>query len=162
MRLSRSGGCTTGFVVLLLAAGACAGDEGSEPGPPGAPPPVEGMAEPVPEVVYATMALSEVNASGVSGEVMTMHSDDAVVVILEVAGLPEEGEYRAHIHLGSCLEGGPVALALSPVVGLADGTGASTTTLEADQLDPRESYFIMVHGEGGAAIVCGDMEGYVR
>ncbi len=112
------------------------------------------------EMMHATIPLAPANASGVSGEAMAMHADDAVVVILELEGLTEEGQYAAHIHIGSCAEGGPVAVTLNPVLGLADGTGTSTTTLEADELDPDDPHFIMVHGEGGTPIACGDMEGH--
>lgn len=121
---------------------------------------MEAPAAPPAEMMHATITLDQVNSSGVSGEAMAMHSDDAVVVILELEGLTTEGEYPAHVHIGNCADGGPVGVALNPVVGLADGTGTSTTTLELDDLDENDPHFIMVHGDGGAPIVCGDMEGH--
>jgi hypothetical protein len=111
-------------------------------------------------MVPVAIELEPMNESGVSGEAMAMHSDDAVVVILELEGLPGEGQFNAHVHGGSCADGGPVLVALNPVTGLADGTGTSTTTLEADELDPAVSHFVMVHGEGGTPVACGDMEGH--
>jgi hypothetical protein len=121
---------------------------------------MEAAPSPMDTMVPVTIALGEMNESGVSGEAMAMHSDDAVVVILELEGLPGEGQYNAHIHGGSCADGGPVLVALNPVAGLADGTGTSTTTLEADELSADASHFVMVHGEGGTPVACGDMEGH--
>lgn len=147
--------------ALLLPA--CGADEAGDELPQEAeeaPQAMEAAPSPMDTMIHVTIALAEANDSGVSGEAMAMHAEDAVVVILELDGLPGEGEYAAHIHRGSCAEGGPVAVPLDPVVGLADGTGTSTTTLEADELEEDAPYFIQVHGEGGTPIACGDMEGH--
>ncbi len=140
---------------------ACGGDD-ADPGPD--VPMMEEAADPGPmpmgEMDHMVITLNPRNDSGVSGEAMAMHTAESVVVVVEVNGLPGEGEYAAHIHAGSCEAGGGVAAPLNPVMGLADGTGSSTTTLEADALSADGSYFIMVHGEGGAPIACGDVEGH--
>jgi hypothetical protein len=149
-------------LALLAPLAACGGDELPAPATETAPPPAAETPPPPAEMMHATIVLDEVNSSGVTGEAMAMHSDDAVVVILDLDGLTDEGEYAAHIHIGSCAEGGPVAVSLNPVLGLADGTGTSTTTLEAHELTEGDPHFIMVHGEGGTPIVCGDMEGHGR
>jgi hypothetical protein len=146
------------FALFLLAAGCEAPEADLEP-------PAEVMEEPVeaeapPEVTHATIPLSEVNGSGVTGEAMAMHDADQVTVVIELEGLPSEGEYAAHVHVGTCEEGGPVGAPLNPVMGLADGTGSSTTILDAEELAADESHFIQVHGEGGAPIACGDIEGH--
>jgi len=112
------------------------------------------------EMIHAMIELSAVNESGVQGEAIAMHTDDTVIVLIEVSGLPEEGEYAAHIHTGSCESGGPVAIALNPVLGEADGTGTSTTTFDADDLPTDAPQFIQVHGAGGTPIACGDIEGH--
>lgn len=117
-------------------------------------------ADPMDDVIHASIPLHEVNGSGVTGEAMAMHSEDAVVVVVDVEGLPAEGEYPAHIHEGTCADGGGVAAPLNPVMGLADGTGTSTTSLDMDDIPADRSHFIQVHGEGGAPIACGDMEGH--
>ena len=148
------------FVVpfLLVACG-----EAPPPPPDTEDPPAEmepEPADPMEDVVHATIPLAEVNGSGVTGEAMAMHSDDAVVMVIDVEGLPEEGEYAVHIHEGTCAEGGPVAEPLNPIMGLGDGTGTSTTTLEPDAIPEDEPHFIQVHGEGGTPIACGDIEGH--
>lgn len=140
------------FALFLLAAGCEAPEADLEP-------PAEVMEEPA-EVIHATIPLSEVNGSGVSGEAMAMHDADQVTVVIELEGLPAEGEYAAHVHVGTCEEGGPVGAPLNPVMGLADGTGSSTTILDAEELPADESHFIQVHGEGGEPIACGDIEGH--
>jgi hypothetical protein len=154
---------TLGLVALsaLLLPG-CGGDApADDPAPePEAPAPVEAAPSPMDTMIHVTIALESLNESGVTGEAMAMHADDAVVVILELEGLPGEGEYAAHIHRGACADVGPVVAPLDPVVGLADGTGTSTTTLEADEIDPDVRHSIQIHGEGGTPIACGDMEGH--
>ena len=129
--------------------------------PPPAPeeaPPVSGP--PDPELEHAVISLEPVDDSGVAGEALAMHEGDAVVLILEVTGLPGAGEYPAHIHEGDCARGGPVAVTLSPVAGGPDGSGSSTTAMDASELDPNRPLFVQVHGEGGAPIACGNIVGH--
>lgn len=155
-----------GGLVIALAAG-CGGDAGDampdetdtmdQPSGEAVQQPAEpGMG--TDEMTEHTVQLAAVGDSGVSGEATGMLTEDALVVMIELDGLPAEGEYAAHIHSGTCAEGGPVAVALDPVIGLSDGTGASTTTLEPDEVDDSEPHFVQVHGEGGTPIACGDME----
>lgn len=150
--------------LALLSLVACSGDADPDEMQPPATEPAAETADEQPtageDMTHQTVPLAAVNESGVSGEAMGMHSDDAVVMMLELEGLPAEGEYAAHIHSGSCADGGSVAVALDPVIGLADGTGASTTTLEPDAIDPDSDHFVQVHGEGGTPIACGDVEGH--
>jgi hypothetical protein len=150
-------------LVLLFVSG-CGGDApADDPADmPDPAPTVEAAPSPMDTMVHVTIALSMMNESGVTGEAMAMHADDAVVVILELEGLPGEAQYAAHIHAGTCAQGGPVVVPLNPVAGLADGTGTSTTTLEADEVGTDTPHFIMIHGEGGTPIACGDMEGHGR
>lgn len=156
----------TGSIKLLLAVAAllsllvltACGDQPPEDAPP--TPEAEAPAEAVEtgEMAHHTVDLREVNGSGVSGQAMGMHADGSVTMFIELEGLPEEGEYAAHIHSGTCESGGPVAVPLNPVLGLADGTGSSTTILEADDIPVDDPHFIQVHGEGGTPIACADME----
>ncbi len=130
------------------------------PSPETEPEPVEPAAvdpRPVEDLMETTILLHPVNGSGVSGEALALQSDGAVVVAVDLMGLPDEGEYQAHIHRGVCSEGGPVAVGLNPVIGLADGTGSSTTTLDMEELQGEEGdFFVQVHGETGIPISCGD------
>ena len=155
--------------VPVLIAGLALSGCGDPPPPPPAdePPPAEAPASevapgeaPMDEMFHATIPLHEVNGSQVSGEAMAMHADDAVIVVIDLEGLPDEGEYEAHVHTGTCEEGGPVAAPLNPILGLADGTGNSTTTLDAEELPADEPHFIQVHGSGGSPVACGDIEGH--
>jgi hypothetical protein len=148
-------------LALVLASG-CGGGAPAEDGDaaPDSAPAVEAAPSPMDTMIHVTIALEAMNESGVTGEAMAMHADDAVVVILELEGLPGEAQYAAHIHAGTCAEDGPVAAPLNPVAGLADGTGTSTTTLEADEVGTDTPHFIMIRGEGGIPIACGDMEGH--
>lgn len=145
------------FAAFFLVAG-CEGPEQEAPEAVPAEPAQQETAAPVEEVPHTATQLEEVNGSGVSGEAMAMDSNETVVVALELEGLPAEREYAAHIHEGTCAEGGPVAVALNPVLGLDDGTGSSTTMLEGDEIPTDGDHFIQVHGEGGAPIACGDMD----
>ncbi len=93
----------------------------------------------------------------VSGEVTVTPTGDELEVEIEVAGLAEVVEYAAHVHRGVCAEGGPVAAALSPVAGGADGRGVSRTTVPAASLPATEPLFVQIHGGTGVPIACGDL-----
>ena len=118
------------------------------------PPP----AQPTMGVAEATVALEPVDDSGVSGQATAMHTEDEVVVVLELEGLPAAGEYAAHIHAGTCAEGGPVAVPLNDVIADENGTGTSTTAMDADAMDHEEAHFFQVHSADGPPIACGDVE----
>lgn len=100
------------------------------------------------------LALDE---SGVTGQVTITPEPDSLVLRVEAQGLPGVGEYAAHVHRGVCAEGGPVVAALGPVVGLADGSGTSSTTVAADALPTNEPLFVQIHGTSGGPITCGDV-----
>jgi Cu/Zn superoxide dismutase len=119
-----------------------------------APPP----ALPGTEITEATVALAPVRGSGVSGEASALHSEDEVVVVLQVQGLPRAGQYAAHIHAGTCADGGPVAVPLNAVVAGEDGEGTSSTTLDPGDMDHDQSHFFQVHSADGPPVACGDME----
>jgi hypothetical protein len=156
--LRRMGASALALVLLAGCGDATPADDVDAEPDPG--PGVEAAPSPMDTMIHVTISLDAMNESGVTGEAMAMHADDAVVVILELEGLPGEAQYAAHIHAGSCAEDGPVAAPLNPVAGLADGTGTSTTTLEADELGTDTPHFIMIRSEGGIPIACGDMEGH--
>jgi hypothetical protein len=119
-----------------------------------APPP----ALPGAEVTEARVALEPVRDSGVFGQATALHGDEDVMVTLEVHGLPAAGEYAAHIHSGTCAEGGPVAVGLNPVIGNEAGHGTSTSTLDMGEMDHDQPYFFQVHSAEGPPVACGDME----
>lgn len=148
------------FALILPLAVAC-GDPDPEPDPDALPEAREMETERAPEQrMDTTVDLHPVNDSGVQGTAEIMHGDGQAVVVIEVEGLPGEGGYAAHIHRGTCADGGPVAAPLDPVVGLADGTGSSNTTVDTTEIDHDQRHFIQVHGEGGTPIACGDVEGH--
>lgn len=150
-------------LLLVCVLASCGGDPGQEPisdDEAAEAPALEGAPSPMDTMLHATIVLAEVGESGISGEAMAMHSDDAVVVILEMQGLTEDINHPAHIHAGRCEEGGPVVVALHPVLGLEDGTGTSTTSLDAWEVSQTAEYFIQVHAEDGTPVACGDMEGH--
>ena len=87
----------------------------------------------------------------------TIASADSVQLSLMVQGLPREGEYQAHVHVGTCVSGGAVAVSLNPVRAQSDGMGRSLTTLPRGRL-PTEPHFVQVHGDG-RVLACGDVHG---
>jgi Cu/Zn superoxide dismutase len=136
---------------LFLIAAACEAPESEEQLQP--PP-----AQPAMEVSEATVELEPVEDSGVSGQATASHTETEVTVVLEVEGLPGAGEYAAHIHSGTCAEGGPVAVPLSAVVAGDDGDGTSTTALDAEDMDHDGSHFFQIHSADGPPVACGDLE----
>lgn len=151
------------FLMTPFLVAGCGGDSASEAleadaTSDGAP--VEMSPSPMDTALHSTIILAAVGGSGVTGEAMSMHSDDLVVLFLELQGLPNEGSFPAHIHSGTCEGGGPVAVRLNPVSALPDGTGTSITTLDAEAVPTSGTYFVQVHGEANAPIACGDLLGH--
>jgi hypothetical protein len=123
-------------------------------------PALEGTASPMDTMLHSTIPLEALAGSGVTGEAMAMHAEEAVVVILELRGLTPGAAHPAHIHSGSCADGGPVAVPLTSITGLEDGTGASTTSIGSADISPSQAYFIQVHATDGTPVACGGMEGH--
>jgi hypothetical protein len=101
--------------------------------------------------------LLPVDASGVAGDVTVTTGPDGVAFTLAVGGLPGAAEYAVHVHRGVCVEGGPVAAALTSVTGAADGSGSSTTRLPASEVPTNEPVFVQLHGPNGTPLACGDL-----
>jgi len=115
---------------------------------------------PDPGPTGVTMVLQPLNESGVAAEVMAMETQDILVIVIEASGIPAPGEYPAWLVTGSCeLEAEP-AIMLDPVIGLQDGTGESTTTLEADEVDRSRPLFVRVHGPGSVPLACGNLPAF--
>lgn len=78
------------------------------------------------------VTLSQVNDSGIEGKAVISHAEDAEAmaahqVKVKLTGAAEGQTYPAHVHRGSCEEGGPVVTALTSVE--ADAEGATSTTV---------------------------------
>lgn len=100
--------------------------------------------------------LDEVDDSGISGEATATHSAQEVTVsILLKEGAKADAEYQAHIHAGSCKDGGPVAVALEPVKNLQ-----SSKTIQLSELPADKPAFIQIHDAAGKVVACGDMKGH--
>jgi hypothetical protein len=100
--------------------------------------------------------LDDVNDSGISGEATATHSQQEVTVsILLKEGAQPDVSYAAHIHTGTCEEGGPVAVDIGPVQNLQ-----SSKTLQLSELPADQPAFIQVHGPDGQPVACGDMKGH--
>lgn len=154
-----------GAILAVTIAAGCDPEPAPEPDPmdppaPAAEDPAAEPAPPDPEMEHSVTPLHPEGGSEVEGEALAMHEEDSVVLIIEVSGLPSEGEYAAHIHEGSCAEGGPVTVGLTSVAGGPDGQGSSTTVLGIDELDPAQPIFVQIHGEDGDPIACGDVVGH--
>lgn len=100
--------------------------------------------------------LDEVNDSGISGEATATHSQQEVTVsIVLKEGAQANVSYPAHIHTGTCEQGGPVAVDIGPVQNLQ-----SSKTIQLSALPANQAAFIQVHGPDGQPVACGDMEGH--
>lgn len=139
-----------------------------------------------------TVQLSAKNESAITGtavltDASTEADPHAKAVKLELSGLTAGATYPAHIHRGSCEEGGGVAVALTSVEATGEGIGSSQTAISADQLAMKEpapeaeekieaeeaeeaeyaeagrekkampALFIQVHGADGTPVACGDI-----
>lgn len=103
------------------------------------------------------VTLAPKNETGIDGEARLHHHGDSVHVSLRLAGLESGASYPAHIHRGSCQEGGGVAAGLTSVSAVDTTTGTSETTIAAGQLSMDESYFLQAHLPDGTPAACGDV-----
>jgi CHRD domain len=110
----------------------------------------------------AAADFAPVNRSGITGTVEADHDGDDVTVTVELAGLEAGTEYPVHIHAGRCAAGGPVAVPLGRIAARPDGTGRLTTRADGSGLGAGEPAFVQVHGPGGGAVACADLEGHER
>lgn len=100
------------------------------------------------DTIEFTANFSDVQDSGISGEakIMRPEANHVATVIVELEDLPQEGEYVATLHRGTCEEMGAEVVSLNPVQGLADMTGQSQTTLETHEIPRQEDLSIHVYG----------------
>lgn len=106
------------------------------------------------QITASVQAKSE---SGMQGHVMITSEADEIIVKLEVLGLEAGTEYPAHLHQGSCAEGGEVVAELDSPTVASVGLGSSLTHLSADVMQPDRSYFVQVHRPDGTPVACADV-----
>ncbi len=87
-----------------------------------------------------TVALEPVGDSGISGEALITHPEEAEAaeahqVEIRLTGVEGDAALPAHVHQGSCVDGGPVVTALSSVEA-RDGEATSTTVVTAEDIAP--------------------------
>jgi hypothetical protein len=100
--------------------------------------------------------LDDVNNSGIEGEATATHSaQDVTVSILLKDRAKADVTYPAHIHTGTCKDGGPVAVELEPVKNLQ-----SSKTIAMSALPSNQPAFVQVHDASGKPVACGDMKGH--
>lgn len=163
--LERSHRLATATGLAFVAGLAACGDPEEEPyaeeelPPPAAEEdPAQAAPELAPEEVEPEVVEMEATTDdpAVTGEATVLREGGLTMVAIDLTGIPEAGEYAAHVHLGTCEEGGPVEIELEPVMALDDGAGSSLTTLEDEELPDDEDWFIQVHAQDGSPISCGD------
>ena len=101
--------------------------------------------------------LDDVNDSNIEGEATATHSQQEVTVsiLLKGDGAKADQSYPAHIHTGTCKDGGPVAVELGTVQNLQ-----SSKTVPLSSLPANQPAFVQVHGADGKPVACGDMKGH--
>jgi hypothetical protein len=87
--------------------------------------------------------------------------DGTTKVTLTLSGMVAGSKHAAHIHVGSCVNQGGVAVPLPDVVAGADGSGSSEKVIQTG-LIPAAAY-VNVHQKGsdegvGGGISCGDIK----
>lgn len=105
-----------------------------------------------------TFELSTKGQTGITGTATVRPSGaDSLEVRVELAGLDQGASYPAHVHEGTCSEGGPVGTPLNNVSGVAGGVGEGTTVLARSDLSAGQAYFVQVHLPDGTPAACGDL-----
>lgn len=110
------------------------------------------------EATSTEVSLAPRNESGIRGTATLRHGADTVDVTVRLTGLDSASSYPAHVHSGSCAEGGGVAVGLN-AVSSRDSTGMSRTRIPASKLEMEGSYFVQAHLPDGTPAACGDLPG---
>jgi hypothetical protein len=107
-------------------------------------------------------ALASGEASKVTGsaEIATL-GDGTTRVTLKLSGMVAGSKHATHIHVGSCVNQGGVAVPLPDVVAGTDGSGSSEKLIQTGTI-PAAAY-VNVHQKGsdegvGGGISCGDIK----
>lgn len=114
-----------------------------------------------------TVELSPKAESGVRARARLVHDEDHVRVGIAARGIEVGDEYPAHIHRGTCEEGGGVVADVGPVTRSAeDGdVGQATATVPVEELKQAKeeseaehpSFFLQIHLPDGTPAACGDV-----
>lgn len=112
--------------------------------------------------------LSPKNDTGIRARARLVHGEDQLRVAVAAVGIDAGEEYPAHIHQGTCDEGGGVAAGLEPVQKESEdddaGTSVSTVSMETLKEAKEEaesehpSFFLQIHLPDGTPAACGDIE----
>lgn len=102
------------------------------------------------------ISLAPRNESGIEGTATIRRGADTVHVSVSLMGLESGNSYPAHVHEGSCQEGGGVAAGLTSVEA-QDGEGSSETRIPAGELSADGSYFVQAHLPDGTPAACGNV-----
>lgn len=103
------------------------------------------------------VSLAAKSESGITGTASFAKKGDSLAVKVSLSGLKEGASYPAHIHQGSCAQGGPVAAALTSVTGEAGGSGKSESVVAKGSLQDTASYFVQAHLPDGTPAACGNV-----
>jgi CHRD domain len=110
----------------------------------------------------STGALATNEASKVTGTAeIAVLGDGTTKVTLLLSGMVAGSKHAAHIHIGSCVNQGGVAVPLPDVVASTDGAGSSEKIIQTGSI-PAAAY-VNVHQKGsdegvGGGIACGDIK----
>lgn len=103
-------------------------------------------------------SVSAKNESGMQGHVIVSAGSDALTIKLEVLGLKGGTEYPAHVHSGTCEEGGDVVAELDSPTVASVGLGSSLTELSPDAMQAGQPYFVQLHLPDGTPAACANVE----
>lgn len=114
-----------------------------------------------------TVELAPKGESGVRARARLVHDEDQLRVGLAARGIEVGDEYPAHIHRGTCDEGGGVVADVGPVTRSAEDAeaGQATATVPVEELKQAKeeseaehpSFFLQVHLPDGTPAACGDV-----
>lgn len=135
--------------LTSFALAGCSGDDTS--------PPASASATTSGSTSQYSASVSPRNDSGMQGHVMVSAGSDALTIKLEVLGLKGGTEYPAHLHSGTCDQGGEVIADLEPPTVASVGLGSSLTALSPDVMESGQPYFVQLHMPDGTPAACADV-----
>jgi hypothetical protein len=124
---------------------------------PGAP-----TAAPTSELLYVTV--QEIGGSGVSGEAAFREVGPQTSIRATLGSAPPGSTLAVQLHQGTCSQGGPLVVALEPIITDTAGLGTSVTTVDlpiTTLTDGRHTLQVAADAAPGpgAWLACADIPG---
>jgi Cu/Zn superoxide dismutase len=154
------------LVALAATISACGasggGSAAASPSP--SPSPIATSPSPSPSSSGLTFKVTGADTTvTATGTAMLQVQSGSVTIELAIGGLQPNSKHVSHIHLGSCLQRGSIAIGLNQVTADAQGNADTKTTISAVYPPATGTWYVVVHagpdmqGTNATYLLCGNL-----